>query len=127
MRTLLSLVLLLAACRKPVEEPSAAAPDPQAPSAAEEAPPEELAHVDLIDGSPPLIRLDGRGIEPSQQDQQQPPKPPPAAPDAIVAPMEAEPCSPCSYTDFATFPAQPAQAVSPAAQNMALSHPEMTE
>ena len=64
MRTLLSLVLLLAACRKPVEEPSAAAPEPQAPSAAEEAPPEELAHVEPIARRPahPEARLTASAI-----------------------------------------------------------------
>jgi hypothetical protein len=278
MRKLLSLVLLLAACRKPVEDQSAAAPDPQAPSAAaaEEAPPEELAHlfwssvsetgtgalaevrqtatargrcrvssalgaqrlwsadaciatrkqmrfvsadgvavvvldplpdsdetklgtlwregrrvvdltptslrlardatrseggkvhwlgprdqkatpegvqVELINGSPLLIRFDGRGIDASQQQR------PPQAVQAVAAAMEAEPCSPCSYTDSAgvyhlvenaseippqyrkqagrirgsiqridALPApQSGQPVLPAAQNMASSQQEMTE
>jgi|SRR6266481_122654 len=117
----------------------------------------EGVQVQLINGSPFLIRFDGRGIEASQPQPQQPP--PPQAARAVAAPMEAETCSPCSYTDSAgvyhlvqnasevpaqyrkqagrirgsvqrvdALPApQSGQPVLPAAQSMAVSQPEMTE
>jgi len=53
----------------------------------------EGVQVQLINGSPLLIRFDGRGIEASQS--------PPLAVQAVAAPMEVEACSPCSYTDSA--------------------------
>lgn len=111
----------------------------------------EGVQVQLLNGSPLLIRFDGHGIEA--------PQPPPQAVPAVAATAEVEACAPCSYTDSdgvyhvvesaSEIPAQyrkraghirgavqradamPAQqsvqATRPARQTMASGQPEMTE